>query len=123
MKEGQSYARESIYAVGNRWDQQELTKRASPEMLKTIDEDPTKISRFFNAFAKKLGGIKSLKDPESQNYNQFFGTDGAVFDITLVYPAQFEKADGKVNITVSHRGKTGRSKISSSSQKSLSPTN
>lgn len=79
-KESKAYADEAVLAITTRWDDQELMRRASPALLKSVT--PEQIASVFNWF-KVMGTLASTADCKGgSRFSAFIGQ-------AITTPAQF----------------------------------
>jgi hypothetical protein len=95
-RESKEYADNAIRAICSNWDQSELTERASPEMLSSIQQQRG-AHGLFSQWGR-LGALSSLEPLRGQaNIQEFLGSGTTV---TAVYVAGAKFVDGTASIKI-----------------------
>lgn len=91
------YIDESIPAIASEWSPEELLKRASPELINTINKNPESLNKLFSKL-QKLGKLN--------NYTGSSGESSATLNlsgpnsVTAGYIASVDFENGKAVVTI-----------------------
>jgi hypothetical protein len=92
-----AYVEENIPAIISTWSKDEFLSRASPQLLKIIDDKPGLIDLLFKKFVL-LGAMKSFGDVKGDS-NVFYSTqNGKVVTANYTATAKFENGDAQIAI-------------------------
>jgi len=92
-----AYVEGNIPPIISTWSKDELLKRASPQLLKVINEKPEQLDLAFQKLSK-LGTMQSLSDIKGWAYVSYTPQNGKVSTATYKATAKFENGDGFVSV-------------------------
>ncbi len=102
-----AYVEESVPAVISTWSKDELLRRASPELLKALDETPGQGNRIFQLFSK-LGAMRSFGGVKGEATMFYAPRQGAVITAYYVADAKFANGDAHIAVRLIRRSEQWR---------------
>lgn len=96
-KESKEYTDSAVMAIVKDWNPEELTKRMSPELEKTIK--PEDLEKLFGLF-KKLGALKEYKGAKGDANISVTSEHGKIITAHYVANAEFEAGPAEIKINV-----------------------
>ncbi len=84
-----AYVDENIPAIVSTWSKEELLKRASPQLLKIINEQPAQLDRLFQKLSK-LGAMRSYDGAKGDSNVSYTTQNGKVTTASYIATAKFE---------------------------------
>jgi Na+-transporting methylmalonyl-CoA/oxaloacetate decarboxylase gamma subunit len=97
-KEGKQYADDAIISVTSHWDVHELTKRATPELLKTAK--PEDLDSLFQWFAT-LGPLVDYQGSRQTGWNQMTSiSSGTVTVAQYAGTGKYQGGDAVIEIAI-----------------------
>ena len=99
--EGAVFVRESVMAIGRRWDAQELVQRADVQFLKNVP--PNQVRRVFRRFSSTLGALRGDHGDVPQRVRIL--EDGESYLIDYVSDLACEYGTATANVTVARRNR------------------
>ena len=90
-----AYVEENIPAIISTWSKDELLKRASPQLLKVIDEKPEQMHQLFQKLSK-LGPMQSFGEVKGASNVIYTTQNGKVTTASYVATAKFENGEGRI---------------------------
>ena len=92
-----AYVEANVPMIISTWSKDELLNRASPQLLKSINEDPNHLDRQFQNLSK-LGAMRSFGDVKGYATNFTTNQDRIVRTATYVATAKFENGEGHISV-------------------------
>lgn len=102
-----AYVEENVPAVISTWSKDELLKRASPELLKALDESPERGERVFRLFST-LGAMRSFGGVKGEATMLYTPQQGEVITAYYVADARFENGDAHLAVRLIRRSEQWR---------------
>jgi hypothetical protein len=101
-KESLAYADDAIPAIAQHWDQDEITKRASPEFTQAISNDD--LARVLSALRNNLGDFRKYEGAKGDANISLTTQNGKVITATYVAGVDFDKAPATVQLRLIKHG-------------------
>ncbi len=92
-----AYVEANVPAIISTWSKDELLKRASPQLLKSINENPKQLDRQFQNLSK-LGTMLSFGDVKGYATNFTTNQDRIVITASYVATAKFKNGEGHISV-------------------------
>jgi hypothetical protein len=92
-----AYVDKNVPLIISSWSKDELLKRASPQLLKIVDEKPDQIDHLFQEFAK-LGAMRSYDGSKGDSNVSYTNKDGKVTTASYIADATFENGNARVTV-------------------------
>ena len=92
-----AYVEANVPAIISTWSKDELLKRASPQLLKSINENPDQLDRQFQNLSK-LGTMQSFGDVKGYATNFTTNQDRIVTTASYVATAEFKNGEGYISV-------------------------
>ena len=100
-KEGGVYADNAVVTITAHWDVKELTKRASPELLKQVK--PEVLASLFDWFAT-LGPLVDYQGSKPLGWRQVSGTGGTVILAEYLCSARYKAGPATIDLVLQKSG-------------------
>jgi hypothetical protein len=92
-----AYVEANIPPIISTWSKDELLKRASPQLLKIVNEKPEQLDQLFQKLSR-LGAMKSFGDVKGDSNVSYTTQDGKVTTASYIATAKFENGDGRIAV-------------------------
>lgn len=92
-----AYVEETVPVILSTWSKDELLKRASPQLLSTLEHDPELIDQLFRKLSG-LGALRTFDDVRGDSNISYTTQDGKV--VTAAYTAKATFAQGDARIAI-----------------------
>jgi len=92
-----AYVEANVPAILSTGSKDELLKRSSPQLLKSVDENPSQLDRQFQNLAK-LGAMRKFGDVRGYATNFTTNQDRIVITAFYVATAKFENGEGHISV-------------------------
>ena len=92
-----AYVEANVPAIISTGSKDELLKRSSPQLLKSVDENPSQLDRQFQNLAK-LGAMRKFGDVRGYATNFTTNQDRIVITASYVATAKFENGEGHISV-------------------------
>jgi hypothetical protein len=92
-----AYVEENVPAILSSWSMEELVKRSSPQLLKTIDGKPEQMDQLFRKLSK-LGAMRSLSDVKGDSQVFYTTKEGKTITASYTAAATFENGEASLNV-------------------------
>jgi hypothetical protein len=90
-----AYIEENVPAVISSWSKDELLQRASPQLLKIINEKPEQLDQLFQKLSK-LGPMQSFGAVKGDSNVSYTTQNGKVTTAAYVVTAKFKNGEGRI---------------------------
>lgn len=100
-KEGGAYADNAVVTITAHWDVKELTKRATPALLKQVK--PEALASLFDWFAT-LGPLVDYQGSKQVSWSQFTGTGGTVVSAEYHCSARYKAGPATIDLGLQKSG-------------------
>jgi hypothetical protein len=90
-----AYVEENVPAIISTWSKDELLKRASPQLLKAINEKPEQLDQLFQKLSM-LGPMLSFGEVKGDSNVSYTTQNGKVTTAAYVATAKFKNGEGRV---------------------------
>jgi hypothetical protein len=96
-----AYVQENVPAIISTWSKDELLKRSSPQLQKSINEKPEQLDQLFQKLST-LGPMQSFDELVKGDSNVFYNVQGGK-TITAAYvaTAKFKNGEGHIKVRLS----------------------
>lgn len=91
------YVDKNIPIIVSSWSKDELLKRASPQLMKIVDDKPDQIDHLFQGFAK-LGVMRSYDGSKGDSNVSYTNRDGKVITAAYFARATFENGSAQISV-------------------------
>jgi hypothetical protein len=92
-----AYVETNLPPIVSTWSKDELIKRASPQLLKIISEDPDQFTLLFQKLSS-LGALKNLSDFKGEAKISYAANDGKAVTASYVAKGQFTNGDATISM-------------------------
>jgi hypothetical protein len=100
--ESKKFVEETVPIICSSWNYQDLTCRASTELLNSASDEDFKL--VFKNFSEKLGHLKKHKVSAGEARIGFFIQNGKVVTADYIVDAEFDKGPATIHIRLIKRG-------------------
>ena len=91
------YVEANVPTIISTWSKEELLKRSSPQLLKTINEKPEQLDQLFQKLSK-LGAMQSFGDVKGASNVSYTTQNGKVTTASYVASAKFVNGEGHITV-------------------------
>ena len=91
-----AYVEANLPAILDTWSTNELLIRASPQLLKAVNEKPEQLDQLFRKLSN-LGALRFFGDVKGDSHISFTTEHGKVTTASYVVNATFENGEGRIN--------------------------
>jgi hypothetical protein len=93
-----AYVQENVPAIISTWSKDELLKRSSPQLQKSINEKPEQLDQLFQKLST-LGPMQSFDELVKGDSNVFYNVQGGkVITAAYVATAKFKNGEGHIKV-------------------------
>jgi hypothetical protein len=92
-----AYVETNVPPILSTFSKDELLKRASPQLLKIINDNPGQLDQLFQKLSK-LGAMRSFGDVKGNSNVSYTTQNGKVKSASYVATAKFENGEAKINV-------------------------
>jgi hypothetical protein len=93
-----AYVQENVPAIISNWSKDELLKRSSPQLQKSINEKPGQLDQLFQKLST-LGPMESFDELVKGDSNVFYNIQGGtVITAAYVATAKFKNGEGHIRV-------------------------
>jgi hypothetical protein len=92
-----AYVEENVPTILSSWSKEELLKRSSPQLLKTVEEKPDQIDQLFRKLSK-LGAMRSFSDVKGDSQVFYNTKEGKTTTASYTAAAKFENGEARLTI-------------------------
>ena len=97
-KESKTYADAAIVAIASQWNEQDLTDRASPQLMASV-KNPADLERTFGIL-RTLGPLKKYDGSKGDANMSFFWPQGKTITAAYVARAEFDHGTAMIKISL-----------------------
>ena len=90
-----AYVETNIPTIISTWSKEELLKRASPQLLKVVSENPELLDQLFRKLSK-LGAMRSFGDVKGDSNVSYTTQSGKVTTAAYVATAKYENGEARI---------------------------
>lgn len=102
-----AYVEANIPPIISTWSKDELRKRSSPELLKSINERPEQLDQLFQKLSK-LGAMRSFGDVKGDSNISYTTQNGKVTTAAYVATAKFENGEAHIKVRLIQSPSSGQ---------------
>ncbi len=92
-----AYVEENVPPIISTWSKDELLKRASPQLLKIISDNPGQLEQLFLKLSK-LGAMQSFGDVKGDSNVSYTTDNGKVITASYMATGKFEHGEAKISM-------------------------
>lgn len=92
-----AYVEDNVPPIISTWSKDELLKRASPQLLKIINEKPEQLDQFFQKLSK-LGALQNFGDVKGESNVSYTIPDGKVTTASYIATAKYKNGEAHISI-------------------------
>jgi hypothetical protein len=101
-KESKAYADDTIPAITQRWDQDAITKRESPEFARATSSDD--LTKLLSMLRDDLGDFRKYKGAKGEANISLTTQNGKIITATYVADVDFDKAPATIQLRLIKHG-------------------
>ena len=92
-----AYVETNVPPIISTWSKEELLKRASPQLLKIINDNPGQLEQLFQKLSK-LGAMQSFGDVKGDSNVSYTTDNGKVITASYVATGKFANGEAKISM-------------------------
>ena len=92
-----AYVEANVPPILSSWSKGELMKRASPQLVKVLDEKPGQADQIFRKLSK-LGAMREFGEVKGESKLAYNPRDGTITTASYVATAKFENGNARIDV-------------------------